>query len=126
MDKGIIFLRKHLTGILKDIEELLKATFNVSDTSIDFPFAVLDLKEGEAELYRPFSLEVETWDNKEDTSQLENICEKIRETLDKHKYLGEGFFLQIFFNNKGTVIDEDKEIKRRLQIFEVKLYEYEN
>lgn len=113
----------------KNIKELLSETiencFMTSDDTMEFPYTVLDVKESNDEIFIPFYLEAETWDSGDDTTQIETICDSIKEKLDGYQAILEDFAIKIYFSGCVTNYDEDKIIKRRMQTFEIHMYEFE-
>ena len=118
-----IKLRKHIKKIL---DTVITNCFMTADNSMQFPYTVLDVKENNDEIYVPFYLEAETWDSGDDTTQIENICDLIKEKLDGYSTFLEDFAITIYFSGCNTNYDEDKTIKRRMQTFEIHMYEFEN
>lgn len=118
-----IKLRKHIKELL---EEIVPNCFMTADDTMDFPYTVLDVKESNDEIYIPFYLEAETWDSGDDTTQIENICDAIKEKIDGYQAFLDSFAIKIYFSGCNTNYDEDKTIKRRIQTFEIHMYEFQN
>lgn len=123
MDKETtrIKLRKHIVELLKGV---VQNCFMTADDTMEFPYTVLDVKESNDEIYIPFYLEAETWDSGDDTTRIEKICDTIKEKLDDYQIFLEGFAIKIYFSGCNTNYDEDKIIKRRIQTFEIHMYEF--
>ena len=119
MDKETtrIKLRKHIKEIL---DKIVPNCFMTADDTMNFPYTVLDVKESEDEVY----LEAETWDSGDDTTKIENICDLIKEKLDEYQEFLDDFAIKIYFSGCNTIYDEDKTIKRRIQTFEIHMYEF--
>ena len=117
-----IKLRKYIKELLNGIVE---SCFMTADDTMEFPYTVLDIKESNDEIYCPFYLEAETWDYGDDTTQIENICDSIKEKLDEYQAILEDFAIKIYFSGCNTNYDDDKKIKRRMQTFEIHIYEFE-
>ena len=120
-----IKLRKYIKSKLN--ENNVQNCFMTADDTMEFPYTVLDVKERNDEIFTPFYLEAETWDCGDDTTQIENICDSIKEALDEHQAVleDEGFAIKIYFSGCITNYDEDKKIKRRMQTFEIHMYEFD-
>lgn len=118
-----IKLRKHIKELL---DEIVPNCFMTADDTMDFPYTVLDVKESNDEIYIPFYLEAETWDSGDDTTQIENICDAIKEKIDGYQAFLDSFAIKIYFSGCNTNYDEDKTIKRRIQTFEIHMYEFQN
>lgn len=125
MDKETtrIKLRKHIKELLDNV---VPNCFMTADDTMDFPYTVLDVKESNDEIYIPFYLEAETWDSGDDTTQIENICDAIKEKIDGYQDFLDSFAIKIYFSGCNTNYDEDKTIKRRIQTFEIHMYEFQN
>jgi hypothetical protein len=118
-----IKLRKHIKELLDNV---VPNCFMTADDTMDFPYTVLDVKESNDEIYIPFYLEAETWDSGDDTTQIENICDAIKEKIDGYQAFLDSFAIKIYFSGCNTNYDEDKTIKRRIQTFEIHMYEFQN
>ena len=118
-----IKLRKHIKELLDNV---VPNCFMTADDTMDFPYTVLDVKESNDEIYIPFYLEAETWDSGDDTTQIENICDAIKEKIDGYQAFLDSFAIKIYFSGCNTNYDEDKSIKRRIQTFEIHMYEFQN
>lgn len=117
-----IKLRKYIKEILD--KKNFQNCFMTSDDTMDYPYTVLDIKESNDEIYSIFYLEAETWDYGDDTTQIEKICDSIKVELDGHQEVLEDFAIKIYFSGCVTNYDEDKKIKRRMQTFEIHMYEF--
>ena len=103
-----IKLRKYIKEILD--KNKIQNCFMTSDDTMDYPYTVLDVKESNDEIYSPFYLEAETWDFGDNTTQIEKICDSIKELLDEHQEILEEFAIKIYFSGCNTNYDEkDKE-----------------
>ena len=118
-----IKLRKHIKELLDNV---VPNCFMTADDTMDFPYTVLDVKESNDEIYIPFYLEAETWDSGDDTTQIENICDAIKEKIDGYQAFLDSFAIKIYFSGCNTNYDEDKTIKRIIQSFERHMYEFQN
>ena len=118
-----IKLRKHIKELLDNV---VPNCFMTADDTMDFPYTVLDVKESNDEIYIPFYLEAETCDSGDDTTQIENICDAIKEKIDGYQAFLDSFAIKIYFSGCNTNYDEDKTIKRRIQTFEIHMYEFQN
>ena len=90
----------------------------------EFPYAVLDIKEIDNEVLTQYLLEIEIWDKKEDTSNLETICDELKQILNKKKAIKENYAYVIWFNSCITDKEEDKTIKKRILSFEIHLFDF--
>lgn len=117
-----IYIREKLK---QDIQKVVDNYFLTAHNKAKYPYAVLDLKETNDQVYIPYYLEIEIWDKGDDTSKLELICDDLKKLLDKKRCVDENYAYVIFFESCVTNIDDDKTIKRRVSTFEVHLYKYD-
>ena len=121
MDKPRIFIRKELK---KSIETVVTAYFLNAHPDSKFPYSVSDIKESNDEVHIPYYLEIEIQDETNDTSQIEKICDELKNLLDRKREMYENYAYIIFFDSCSTKIDEEKFIKVRVMTFEIKMYQY--
>ena len=121
MDKPRIFIRKELK---KSIETIVTAYFLNAHPDSKFPYSVSDIKESNDEVHIPYYLEIEIQDETNDTSQIEKICDELKNLLDRKREMYENYAYIIFFDSCSTKIDEERFIKVRVVTFEIKMYEY--
>lgn len=121
IDKPRMFIREQLYEIINNIVEsyFMKAT-----PKAKFPYSTIDLKEIDNEVLTQYSLEIEVFDKHEDTSKLEEICDKLKNELGDKKVISENFAYKIWFNDCLTNFDEDKTIKRRIVSFTIHLFKF--
>lgn len=116
-----IKLREHIKKIL---DKVIQNCFMTADDTMEFPYTVLDVKESNDEIFYPFYLEAETWDSGDDTTRIEQTCDLIKDKLDGYQAILDDFAIKIYFSGCVTNYDEDKTIKRRMQTFEIHMYEF--
>lgn len=116
-----IKLREHIKKIL---DKVIQNCFMTADDTMEFPYTVLDVKESNDEVFYPFYLEAETWDSGDDTTRIEQTCDLIKDKLDGYQAILDDFAIKIYFSGCVTNYDEDKTIKRRMQTFEIHMYEF--
>lgn len=110
----------------KDIQKLLKEVYDqvsyrrVSDDT-PYPYVVYSIKDiGESK-----ELEINIWDKNSDTTQIEEIADKIEE-LDKEIVNNENHSFSLWNNNdRQWIDDEDKNILRINMTFELRYFEKE-
>lgn len=122
MNKPRIFIRKE---IKKEIDPLVHLYFLNAHPNSKFPYAVSDIKEGNDEVHIPYYLEIEIQDESNDTTEIENICDDLKELLDRKKEVKDNYAYVIFFDSCNTKIDEEKFIKVKVLTFEIKMYQYD-
>lgn len=116
------FMRKQLQ---KEINPIVESYFLTTYNRAKYPYAVVDIKEIDNEVLTQYLLEIEIWDKKEDTTQLENICDDLKNLLNKKRVMQNNYAYVIWFNSCLTDREEDKTIKKRILSFEIHLFYYE-
>jgi hypothetical protein len=90
-----------------------------------FPYATYSLDVSntydESEM-KEISLQIDVWDNKEDVSNLENICDIIESTLNRKNVSNSGVVANFYLQNRFSIVDTDQYIRRRRMTFIVKSY----
>ena len=77
-----VFIRQQ---IYKEVNPIVESYFMIAHNTSKFPYATIDVKEIDDEAYSRYSLEIEVFSKKEDTTELEKICDSLKETLNKKK-----------------------------------------
>jgi len=71
-----------------------------------------------------FNLDVDIWDNQDDTTDLETIASNIWRGLNRLNYIDEDIQFSIYRANRLPPLDEDeKNIKRRKLIFQLRYFD---
>lgn len=117
-------LKRELKSILLPISEI---SFNLMPKDKIFPHIVGDLtvaqyKEG---LYT-FVFDIDVWDRNETTENVDNLTEKIIESLDRLKHISSDFLFTCYLTNIINVQSEDRTLKRNTIKFEIQLRKGEN
>lgn len=94
-------------------------------SDIIFPYVVYDFPNsfmnGDQEV---FNLDVDIWDNKNDTTELETLASNIWREFNKYHYLDDNIQFSIYRDNRLPPLDEDdKNIKRRKLIFQLRFFD---
>lgn len=119
--KPRIFIREELK---KEIDKVVHNYFLNAHSDSKYPYSVSDIKESNDEVHIPYYLEIEIQDADNDTTQIEKICDSLKELLDRKRTVTDNYAYVIFFDSCSTKIDEEKFIKVRVLTFEIKMYEY--
>ncbi len=119
--KPRIFIREE---IKKEIDKVVHNYFINAHPDSEYPYSVSDIKEGNDEVHIPYFLEVEIQDATNDTTEIEIICDSLKELLDRKRKVTDNYAYVIFFDACNTKIDEEKFIKVRVLTFEIKMYQY--
>lgn len=115
--------------IRKAIQSQLKAVhprvyyFKAND-SLTFPYLVYEIEVThiEDDLYM-VTLDVDGWDNKDDTTELEVLMDNVQNALNKTIVINEDLALFLNIDRKFPLTDPDERINRRKYIFSGRLYE---
>lgn len=118
-----IFIRKE---IKKEIEKIVKSYFLNAHSDSEYPYTVSDIKESNDEVHIPYYLEIEIIDAENDTTTIENICDDLKNLLDRKQKISNNYAYVIFFNGCTSKIDEEKFIKIRVSTFEICMYEFQD
>lgn len=90
-----------------------------------FPYCTYDLDitnvYDESEM-KDISLQIDVWDNKEDVSNLENICDIIESTLNRKSVCNTSVVAHFYLQNRNSIKDADQYIRRRRLTFNIKAY----
>lgn len=116
-----LYIREKLK---KDIDAVVENYFLTSYAKAKYPYAVLDIKEIDDQIYIPYILEIEIWDKGDDTSNIEKICDDLKELLNNKTCIEDNYAYIIWFASCITNVDEDKLIKRRISTFEIHMYKF--
>lgn len=86
-----------------------------------FPYMTYKLSTlGEADVIsETLVLEINIWDETDDTIELEQKAEEIKRLFHRHKYIGDGFSFWSHLMNRTPIEDPNPAIKRRQLRFEI-------
>lgn len=116
-----VFIRQQ---IYKEINSIVESYFMIAHNTSKFPYATIDVKEIDDEALTRYSLEIEVFSKKEDTTELEKICDELKKTLNKKRVIIDGYAYAIWFDTCLTDKEEDKTIKKRVLSFEIHLFSF--
>ncbi|TCJ05045.1 hypothetical protein [Cytobacillus praedii] len=90
-----------------------------------FPYIVYNLPNAISnEQQEIFNLDVDIWDNKDDTTQLETLSSLLWKELNYYSYTDEYIQFSIYRENRLPPLDEDNNnIKRRKLIFQLRYFD---
>jgi len=109
----MIELRKIIVRKLRKHHE--QVHYQNASKDATFPYIVYDFPnsftEGEQEI---FNLDVDIWDNRDDTTELETIASNVWKAFNRYRYLDENIQFSIYRDSRLPPLDEkEKNIKRR-------------
>lgn len=116
------FIREEL---YKEINSVVSNYFYNTYNKAQYPYAIVDIKELENEVLTQYSLDVSVYDKKEDTTDIETICDDLKKLFHQKREVKENYAYAIWFSNCLTDKEEDRTIKKRILSFEIHLFKYE-
>lgn len=116
------FIREEL---YKEIKTVVSNYFFTSFNEAQFPYAVVDIKELGNEVLTQYSLDISVYDKKEDTTEIETICDDLKKLLHQKRAVKDNYAYVIWFSNCLTDKEEDRTIKKRILSFEIHLFNFE-
>lgn len=119
----MISLRKKLMSILSEYHD--EVYYQQATDKTPFPYVTYNFPNSFInEDQEVFALDVDIWDNKNDTLPLETIASNIWRGLHKLNYLDDDIQFSIYRDNRLPPLDEDAtSIKRRKLIFELRYFD---
>lgn len=119
----MIELRKVISSELKKYHN--KVYYHNASKDQSFPYVVYNFPNSFMnDDQEVFNLDVDIWDNKDDTTELETIACNIWRGLHRYRYIDENIQFSIYRDNRLPPLDEgEKNIKRRKLIFEVRYFD---
>ena len=83
------------------------------------PYLVYDLpsvrSEGEGQLF--LTLDVDGWDRKPDSTELEELMAKVRDNLDRHVFIGQEYTFRLRLGSQLSLSEDDPAVRRRKLTF---------
>ena len=68
------------------------------------------------------TLDIDGWDNVDDTTSLEVLMSQVEVGLDKHVLVGTGAVISFYLDNKIPLLEDDQKIHRRKYIFQGRIF----
>ena len=112
-------IRTDIQSRLLDIHP--RILFGDAPIDTEYPFVVVNLPNSVTlDRVDVVDLEIDVWDNKSVTSDLEVLTDKIDKAL--HRYTGgnEHVFYTIYRENRLSIHDPEKTLKRRQLVFQIR------
>jgi hypothetical protein len=115
-------VRKAINAQLKTIHP--RTYFLQSPSSAPFPrlvytIEITNLEDG----LQLISLDVDGWDNQDDTTRLEDLMFNVKNTFNKNLVINDKLFISFYLDRQLALIDDNPQLKRRTNIFLGRLYE---
>ena len=111
--------------LLKDeLEEYLGAYYMEAPQDAQYPYAVFELRRMSEDYERQsIILEINVWDSHRYYSRAEEMMDTIEKNLHGYFQLSNNDIFYVFNGNRQNVPDDDKDIKRIREQFELYYYE---
>lgn len=119
----MIELRTEITKLLKTYHP--RVSFQQATNKTRFPYIEFDIPnsfvEGQQEI---FSLDVDIWDDKKDTTEIETLAASIWKGLNYYRFMNENIQFSIYQENRLPPLDEQEpQLKRRKLIFSLRYFD---
>lgn len=110
-------LREDIVKLLKNNVD--RVFYRNASKEAPYPYIVYALKD----IYGAKVLELNIWDYGKDTTNIENLADNIEKTLDKEIITNENHSITFYSNeDRAWVDDEDKQVLRIKETFEIRYY----
>ena len=115
-------LRIELNKILKTIHP--RVYFMKAPDTVVFPYVVYDLPQSYFDDgLEVFNLDIDVWDDKTDTTEIETLAQSIWNTLHKYYFINNDIQFTTYRINRMTIQDDDPRIRRRTLMFNIRYYD---
>lgn len=116
-------LRTIIQGQLKAIHS--KVYFQSAPTTAAFPYLVYDIVNiyDGGEGHQIVTLDVDGWDNQEDTTALETLMKSLNTGINKKTAVEGNTTVVFYLESRTTITDDDPSIKRRKNTYQGRLFE---
>lgn len=115
------------TNLRKELEQLTDAFCEEAPEDASYPYKVFSAKRvNETDGRQAYSLEINVWDRHQYYSRAESLMDELEHKLHRCNYLTDRYLIRIFQGQRQNVPDQDKEIKRVREQFEMYVYERED
>lgn len=115
-------LRTELNKILESIHP--RVYFMEAPDKVEFPYLVYDLPQSYFnDDLEVFNLDVDVWDDKDDTTEIETLSQAIWNMFNKYYHIDENMQFSIYRANRMTIEDDDPRIRRRTLMFNIRYHD---
>jgi hypothetical protein len=116
-------LRTTLQTILKTLHA--RVFFQIAPDTAVMPYVVFDFPNSvDSGTLEIFVLDIDVWDDSQDTTALETLIDTIDDTIHKKSILiNDKMCIVIYRENRLTLTDDDQRIRRRKYIYQAKTYQ---
>jgi len=118
----MIELRKIIQGQLKAIHP--RVYFQMAPKTATFPYLVYDIPtiNDDGEGYQLATIDIDGWDNENDTTVLETLMNSVNNALNKKSFVYNNNTLTPFLESKLSLRDDEAKLKRRKNIYQGRIF----
>jgi len=118
----MIELRKIIQGQLKAIHP--RVYFQMAPKTATFPYLVYDIPtiNDDGEGYQLATIDIDGWDNENDTTVLETLMNSVNNALNKKSFIHNNTTLTPFLESKLSLRDDEAKLKRRKNIYQGRIF----
>jgi hypothetical protein len=115
-------VRKAINAQLKTIYSrtyFLQAPSSAPFPKLVYTIEITNLEDG----LQLISLDVDGWDNQDDTTRLEEIMTSVKNAFNKNIVINDKLFISFYLDRQLALPDDNPQLNRRTNIFLGRLYE---
>lgn len=110
----------------KALEQLTSAYCEEAPEEATYPYAVFSARRiSDVDGIQLYSLEVNVWDQNKHYSRAECMMDEMEEKLHRCNLFYGNLMIRVLKGQRNNIPDQDKEIKRIRELFEMHIYESE-
>lgn len=119
----MIDLRKIVQAELKAVHP--RVSFQRASENTVTPYLVYDITNiiDDGEGYQLVNIDIDGWDNKQDTTALETLMKNVNDRLNKKTVTTDKLAITFYLDRKIALIDDEPSIERRKYIYQGRLFE---
>ncbi len=119
----MIKLRRLIQSFLQSLYP--RVYFKIAPDTAQYPYLVFDFADiiDNGEGLKEVILEIDGWDDKNDTTALENLMASVNENLNKKTLTTENSAVVFYLENMLPVSDDDSRIRINRYTYQAKLFE---
>lgn len=119
----MIELRTEINRLLKTYHQ--RVYFQQATNKTSFPYIEFDFPNSFTdEQQEVFSLDIDIWDDKNDTTEIETLASSIWKGLNYYRFMNENIQFSIYQESRLPPLDEEEShLKRRKLIFQLRYFD---
>ena len=119
----MIELRTIIQGQLKSVHP--RVTYQGSHEKLAFPYLVYDIVNinDDGEGFQQVTLDVDGWDNDEDTTALETLMKSVNQALNRKTFVRGNITVTFYLESEMPLADDETTIERREYTYQGSLFE---